>query len=142
MKKQRFYFGKNKLNHRNGFIGNTWVVPKMLRDYFALRIQAGQMFYGLKISMNAKVGLSCNNAPIVMDNAKIGMMGAGARKILTPEEADALPKESVDHYTTAMLHRRKIAKALDKRTHYSIQKLKAVVDAAAAFMNPPEAKVA
>jgi hypothetical protein len=133
VKKQRFYFGKRKINHRNGMIGSTWVVPKMLRDYFALRICLSQVFFSLKISMNAKVGLSCNNAPI-------GMMGAGARKILTPEEAAELPKESVDHYTTAMLHRRKISKALDKRTHSSIQKLQAIHDEAEAFFNPPEAK--
>lgn len=134
MRKQRFYFGQRKVPHRNGMINNQWVVPTMLRGYFSLRTVMSHLFFSMKISMNSRVGLGINNT--------YGMMGSSARKILTPAEAEALPKESVDHYATAMLHRRKIAKALDKRTNYSIQKLRVVHDEAVAFMNPPEAKAA
>ena len=136
MRKQRFYFGKRKIKHTNGVIGSTWVVPKMLRDYFALRMVLSQMFFSLKISMNAKVGLGINNT--------YGTMGSSARamKILTPAEAEVIPDESKDYYTQCMLHRRKIAKALDKRVHSSIQKLQVIHDEAEAFFNPPKAEAA
>ncbi|MNV91019.1 hypothetical protein D3C71_1854650 [compost metagenome] len=84
--------------------------------------------------MNAKVGLGINNT--------YGMMGSSARKILTPAEAEVIPDESKDYYTQCMLHRRKIAKALDKRVHSSIQKLQVIHDEAEAFFNPPKAEAA
>ncbi|MNE50776.1 hypothetical protein D3C81_740670 [compost metagenome] len=134
MRKQRFYYGKCRLKHRNGWSNGRWVVPTMLRDYFALRICLLQMNFSMKLSMNSVVGSGIN--------ATAGMMGDKARKILTPAEAEVIPDESKDHYTKCMQHRRKIAKALDNRVSYSIQKMQVIHDEAEAFFNPPKAEAA
>jgi hypothetical protein len=129
MRKQKFYFGKRKVNHIDGKIASQWAVPTLLREYFILRQRLRMMFFSMKIAMNSRVGLGTNT------NATYGMMG-GARKILTPAEAEVIPDESKDYYTGCMLHRRKIAKALDRRTTYSFQRLRAVFTDAKYFMDP------
>ena len=134
MKKHKVYLGKRKVAHREGMVCGRWVVPSVLREYFSLRFRLQTLYFSLKISMNARVGLGMNNT--------YAAIGVATRKIITPAEAEQLPVESKDYYTECMQHRHKIAVALGKREHYSIQKLQVIHDEATSFFNSPQAEAA